>query len=138
MPHYCLNLHADYLCQHAGACCTAGWAIPVEGASYEAWIVHFGRQFAREEMFRFGGPLPEGAAAMLNVRGNNGDCVFFEKDGGRLCAVHRELGAHSLPAACRQFPRVVLTDARGTLISLSHFCPTAAGLLCSPFPIRIV
>ena len=27
------------------------------------------------------------------------------------------------------FPRVVLHDRRGTLISLSHFCPTAAGLL---------
>src|SRR4029079_10826233 len=27
------------------------------------------------------------------------------------------------------FPRVVLHDARGTFISLSHFCPTAAGLL---------
>jgi hypothetical protein len=27
------------------------------------------------------------------------------------------------------FPRVVLHDGRGTFISLSHFCPTAAGLL---------
>jgi hypothetical protein len=34
-----------------------------------------------------------------------------------------------LPGACRHFPRVVLRDARGTLIALSHFCPTAAGLL---------
>jgi len=27
------------------------------------------------------------------------------------------------------FPRIVLHDARGTFISLSHFCPTAASLL---------
>lgn len=27
------------------------------------------------------------------------------------------------------FPRIVLQDARGTFISLSHFCPTAASLL---------
>lgn len=27
------------------------------------------------------------------------------------------------------FPRIVLQDARGTFISLSHFCPTAAALL---------
>jgi hypothetical protein len=30
------------------------------------------------------------------------------------------------------FPRIVLHDGRGTLISLSHFCPTAAGLLFEP------
>lgn len=30
------------------------------------------------------------------------------------------------------FPRVVLHDGRGTLISLSHFCPTAAALLFEP------
>jgi hypothetical protein len=34
-----------------------------------------------------------------------------------------------LPSACRHFPRKVLHDARGTLISLSHFCPTAAAML---------
>jgi hypothetical protein len=74
---------------------------------------------------------------MLGVR-SNGSCVFFEEDQGRLCAVHRELGAEWLPAACRQFPRVVLHDARGTLISLSHFCPTAAALLLSPSGMQIV
>ena len=65
---------------------------------------------------------------MLGVQAN-GSCVFFEGDRGNLCAIHRELGVESLPMACRQFPRVVLQDPRGTLISLSHFCPTAAALL---------
>jgi hypothetical protein len=60
--------------------------------------------------------------------------VFFERAAGNLCAIHRELGANALPGVCRQFPRVVLTDARATRISLSHFCPTAAELLQSPQP----
>lgn len=30
------------------------------------------------------------------------------------------------------FPRIVLHDARGTFISLSHFCPTAAAMLLAP------
>ncbi len=37
------------------------------------------------------------------------------------------------------FPRLVLHDPRGTFISLSHFCPTAAGLLfASTTPVTIV
>ena len=32
------------------------------------------------------------------------------------------------------FPRSVLIDARGTFISLSHYCPTAASLLFEPGP----
>jgi Fe-S-cluster containining protein len=136
-PVYCLNLHAEYGCRHAGACCTAGWAIPVEGPSYEVLKVHFGDRFRYQEMFQTGGPLPEGSAAILGMQ-SNGACVFFESDRGRLCAVHRELGVERLPSACRQFPRVVLHDTRGTLISLSHFCPTAAELLLSSEPPRIV
>lgn len=126
----CLSLHAGYLCQHEGACCTAGWAIPVERLVYERLSVHFGAADRRPRLFDTDGPLPDGAAAMLGVQ-QTGACVFFEADRGNLCGVHRELGAESLPVACRQFPRVVLHDARGTLISLSHFCPTAAGLLQS-------
>jgi hypothetical protein len=61
-----------------------------------------------------------------------GDCVFFERDRGNLCAIHRELGPDSLPIACQHFPRVVLQRPHDTRISLSHFCPTAAQLLRSP------
>ena len=127
----CLKLHTGYRCRHSGACCTAGWSIPVEGPVYERLTVHFAGR--REPMFATGGPLPEGAAAVLGMR-STGACVFFERETGNLCAVHRELGVDCLPVACRQFPRVVLQDARGTLISLSHFCPTAAGLLLFPDP----
>ena len=38
----------------------------------------------------------------------------------------------ALPVSCRHFPRVILRDPRGTLISLSHYCPTAAALLLRP------
>jgi Fe-S-cluster containining protein len=134
---YCLSLHSDYQCRHAGACCTAGWAIPVEGPTFERLTVHFGRESTGDPLFVTGGPLPAGAAAILGVR-SNGACVFFEEDRGRLCTVHRELGSGMLPTACRQFPRVVLQDARGTFITLSHFCPTAAALLRSPRGLEIV
>ncbi len=126
----CLGVHAAYLCRHEGACCTAGWDIPVERPVYEQLTVHFGATDKRQRLFDTAGPLPVGAAAVLGVE-KSGACVFFEADRGNLCGVHRELGAKWLPAACRQFPRVVLHDPRGTLISLSHFCPTAAGLLQS-------
>jgi len=35
-----------------------------------------------------------------------------------------------LPASCYQFPRRALIDDRGTFVTLSNFCPTAATLLC--------
>jgi hypothetical protein len=39
------------------------------------------------------------------------------------------MGEDALPSTCRHFPRLALTDCRGTFITLSHFCPTAASLL---------
>ena len=131
---YCLDVHAAYGCEHSGACCTAGWPIPIEAPAYETVRVHF---CAERALFETRRPLPVGAAAIVNTR-PTGDCVFFEADGGRLCSIHRELGPAHLPNACRQFPRVVLHDARGLLISLSHFCPTAARLLLTPARLNIV
>jgi hypothetical protein len=55
-----------------------------------------------------------------------------------LCEIHRDLGEHMLPSACRHFPRVTLSDARGTWITLSHFCPTAASLLFTSAPLRVI
>ena len=127
---YCLNLHADYLCHHTGACCTAGWAIPIEEPAYARVATRFGGRASTIPLFVTGEALPEGVHAIVGVR-SDGACVFFDQDQGRLCAVHRDMGEDALPSACRQFPRVSLHDSRGTLISLSHFCPTAAGLLRS-------
>ncbi len=71
-------------------------------------------------------------------RNGAGECVFFER-GSRLCIVHRDLGEPVLPATCRHFPRLALRDGRGTFITLSHFCPTAASLLFrDDVPLQIV
>src|SRR6478672_6417798 len=70
-------------------------------------------------------PFDDGTVA---ARDADGACSFF--DGiTHLCAIHDRHGMHALPLTCRMFPRLVLHDARGTFISLSHFCPTAARLL---------
>jgi hypothetical protein len=71
--------------------------------------------------------LPEGAAAILE-RTHGGDCVFFER-GSHLCVVHRDAGEESLPGTCRHFPRLAVADPRGTFVTLSHYCPTAASML---------
>jgi putative zinc- or iron-chelating protein len=62
------------------------------------------------------------------ARREDGACVFYEEGTG-LCTIHRSRGQAALPLACRMFPRIVLHDPRGTFVSLSHFCPTAASLL---------
>ena len=44
-----------------------------------------------------------------------------------------------LPSTCRHFPRLAVRDARGTFISLTHYCPTAAAsLFRDDVPIEIV
>jgi hypothetical protein len=70
-------------------------------------------------------PFEDGAIA---ARDRHGACSFFD-DAARSCAIHATHGMHALPVTCRMFPRVVLHDMRGTFLSLSHFCPTAARLL---------
>lgn len=61
----------------------------------------------------------------------NGRCTFLhgEAEYEYSCEIHRVGGHAALPLTCRMFPRQVLHDQRGTFISLSHFCPTAAALL---------
>jgi hypothetical protein len=45
-----------------------------------------------------------------------------------VCGAPRR-GEESLPATCRYFPRLAVADSRGTFITLSHYCPTAASML---------
>jgi hypothetical protein len=71
--------------------------------------------------------LPEDTAAMFE-RTDEGECVYLER-GTKLCIVHRDLGKSALPATCRHFPRLAVRDSRGTFLTLSHFCPTAASML---------
>lgn len=141
---FALSIHADYRCRHSGACCTADWDVPVELPVYrslDAAIASGQLDVAPAAHglapFIIEPDLPDGAAAMIE-RTHSGDCVFFER-GTHLCVVHRDLGEASLPATCRHFPRVAVRDGRGTFITLSHFCPTAASMLFrEDVPTRIV
>ena len=136
MPAFCLSIHAHYRCAHSGACCHAGWPIPAEpalagtverGGLGPAWTA--GRVFEEQ-------PRPDGPLRVLRVQADDA-CVFYERE-RRRCAVHRLAGHAVLPTPCRNFPRITLKDRRGTFITLSHFCPTAAALLYSAEPLAIV
>ncbi|MEW5983808.1 MAG: hypothetical protein AB1806_15765 [Acidobacteriota bacterium] len=135
-PAFVLNIHADYGCRQSGACCSAGWDIPVGpdvAARLEA-ALHDGRLRTAgtpapglSALVRTPAP-PAGAAAVLG-KDASGGCVFLDRDDHNHCIVHRNLGQDLLPEACRHFPRITLLDRRGVHVTLSHFCPTAAAML---------
>jgi hypothetical protein len=133
-PVYSLSIHADYKCRHSGACCTADWDVPVELPVYRSLDERLRSGSLRvaptaEPLppFIVEPDLPDDAAAMLE-RTDRGECVFFERN-SHLCVVHRDAGESALPATCRHFPRLAVADSRGTFVTLSHFCPTAASML---------
>jgi Fe-S-cluster containining protein len=137
MTAYCLSIHAGYRCASSGMCCTAGWPIPVEERLLpllraDGLLPNTGAPRLRTL------PLPVNGSRLATAVSGDGACAFFEPARGRLCAIHRISGAHRLPAACRSFPRIALRDGRGLFITLSHYCPTAARMLLSPGPLRIV
>jgi Fe-S-cluster containining protein len=101
--HFWLNFHLPYACRHSGACCTAGWPIPVEPE--RAVLIKKGEWLAE------GRTLPRDAS---------GACVFHD---GR-CTVYEHR-----PLSCVHFPYVCMIDPRGVHVTLSHYCPTAAALL---------
>ena len=141
---FALSIHADYRCRHSGACCTADWDVPVELPVYHSLDDRLRNGSLRvaphaEPLppFILEPDLPDEAAAMLE-RTDSGECVFFERD-SHLCVVHRDAGEAALPATCRHFPRLSVCDSRGTFITLSHFCPTAASMLFrEDVPLEIV
>jgi Fe-S-cluster containining protein len=120
----CLSIHADYACRHSGACCTAGWRIPIDEEQRRILTAacHQGRLSATAPV------LPVMPAMLAMPAMDTSPCAFFVAD-TRLCAIHRDLGAEHKPPSCRHFPRVALLDARGVSLTLSHFCPTAAAML---------
>jgi hypothetical protein len=115
-PVRSLTIHADYQCQHAGACCRAGWPIPIDEALQR--VLDAARA--------------SGRLVMPVLQDPHESCAYYETRGrneGGLCAIHRQLGGSCKPPSCRHFPRVALLDARGVSITLSHYCPTAASML---------
>lgn len=127
---YWLSMHVPYGCRHSGACCSAGWPIPMERTRVAAvgmlrsdgtWLVPV----------RGAPPEVAGLMAVSDV----GRCVFH----GDGCGIQNALGHAALPSACQHFPREVLIDARGALVTLSHYCPTAVELLFDHVgPVEIV
>ena len=103
MRFFWLNFHLPYACRHAGACCTAGWPIPVEPE--------------RAVLIKAGKPLGDGGVLPQRA---DGSCAFYEHG----CSIYE-----GRPWSCAHFPYVCMIDARGVHVTLSHFCPTAAALL---------
>jgi Fe-S-cluster containining protein len=131
---HALSIHADYRCEHSGACCTSGWPIPVERETHERL-----KDAIASARFDLPGtsartaPFVRVAYApadtpVVTATDRDGACAFYDTE-RRRCAIHRQLGPAMLPVACQQFPRVSLLDGRGLFVSLSHYCPAAAGQL---------
>jgi hypothetical protein len=132
---YALSIHADYLCHRSGICCTSDWDVPVEVPLFRtlADAMSSGRLTpaaavdADYPAFLQEPELPDEVGAMVG-RTSEGNCVFFHRSSG-LCVIHRDLGEPQLPSTCRHFPRLAVRDQRGTFVSLTHYCPTAAEML---------
>ena len=128
----CLSFHSRYSCRNSGVCCSSGWEIAVE---QDVEVRLFPRLLADSKRLPNG---PDGFRQMADPPGNcrsslrrseaTGSCWFRDVSAQR-CAIHREFGEAALPSACRQFPRVCVLEPRIVSLSLSHYCPTAAGLL---------
>ncbi len=122
---WCLALHASYACAHRGECCGA-WEVPAERHVIE-FVRGRMRRPGKEDPFVFA--RAESGETQSRIAHSAGACVFRA---GNRCEIQADGGEMALPVSCRHFPRVILRDARGTLISLSHYCPTAAALLFAP------
>lgn len=132
VPTRVLSFHAPYACRERGACCTAGWPIPIE-----ATALHLARSamaagrlrpvVAIEEPLPFMPDAPADTPAIVAHAANR--CVFHHDEGTCRCGLQRSIGEAALPHACRQFPRIVVHEPRGHSITLSAFCPTVVDLL---------
>ena len=134
-PVFVLSFHSDYACRSTAACCRAPWDITIDGA--RAGIVD--AAIARGAFVVPGGSPwrarhPKGSSLgdqVLLARTDEGACAFLDRGDPRLCSMERACGHETLPEACQQFPRVTLADDRGLSVTLSHYCPTVAGLALS-------
>lgn len=125
-------MHVRYACRHSGACCSSGWAIPLE----QDKLTRIATLRSAGEWLRAAAGAPPDVAGVLAL-GANGHCVFHRQAleapkapaAPSFCEIHRALGPTGLPAACQHFPRECLIDRRGVFVTLSHYCPTAASLL---------
>jgi hypothetical protein len=125
-----LSVHAAYRCADTGVCCSSGWDIPVEPPAEAGLRRAIGEgRLVPADALRPAAGLPHGARVVLARDVRTGRCAFQEPGPPSRCAVHARLGDGALPSACRQFPRVATLSPLGVSVTLSHYCPTAAGLL---------
>jgi hypothetical protein len=131
-----LSFHASYRCQERGVCCTSAWPIDIDDAArgrVEAAVARGDIATSRPPFVHVGETGTPAVLALIDRA-----CVFHRDRPHERCEIHHVLGHAALPLACRQFPRVSVQDPRGTSITLSHYCPTAASLLDDDRPIAIV
>jgi hypothetical protein len=133
-PALALLAHAGYACRDSGVCCSSDWEIAVEDALHARLDAALA---ARAVSPAHGGTAPLTARADLppgyaSVLGRAGGRCVFHGSGAAACRLHAWGGPSAKPVACRQFPWIAVHDPRGTSVSLSHVCPTAAGLLHDP------
>jgi lysine-N-methylase len=138
-PAQALIAHALYGCRHRGVCCSSNWEIAVEAPLYARLASAIADGALR--------PVVPGAAALVERPGlpaglravlgrSGGRCVFHAPEAPG-CRLHAWGGPQAKPAACQQFPWLAVHDPRGTFVSLSHVCPTAAELLRVAAPLTI-
>lgn len=144
-PVFALSFHADYRCANSGVCCSCEWDVPIELPVYRTLAEALAQGRITQQAAAEGGgapftvtdDLPDEAGAIF-ARTPEGRCVFFHGQ-SRLCSIHRDVGDTYLPSTCRHFPRVAVRDPRGTFITLTHFCPTAArSLFRTDVPIEVI
>jgi hypothetical protein len=144
LPVRSLALHARYQCERSGVCCGSGWAVPLENVAYRGLrdALDGGRLRVRggqtlRELLPASPGLPDAYAAVFG-QDEVGRCLFYEEEAGRgRCAVHHQLGPDALPLTCRHFPRLCLVTPHSVDVTLSHYCPTAAGLLFVDAPAEV-
>jgi len=133
-PARALLAHTGYACRHSGVCCSSNWEIAVEDALHARLEAALAAR-AVVPVHGDSAPLipraglPAGCASVLGR--SDGRCVFHGS-GTEGCRLHAWGGPAAKPVACRQFPWIAVHDPRGTTVSLSHVCPTAAALLRDP------
>lgn len=135
-PVFVLSFHAGYRCGRSGVCCTSGWDIPVDAIEH-AGIARACKRSpdlvrlvaagaGRAGTWSIREPAPAPPAVAILARRVSGECIFFDRATPPRCLLQHAAGPGALPLACRQFPRIALRDDRGTHVTLSHYCPTAA------------
>ncbi len=136
-----LSVHAGYACAQSGACCRAGWTIPVDRVTRRRIDAHLaaGDLDAPAVAPCFATYEAGDRASIAFAHDDAGACAFLARDGSEACTIHGALGHEALPMTCRQFPRVAVVGDGWTDVSLSHFCPTAAAhLVDATTPLTII